>query len=373
MVFEEPVKKTGSTRVRFTIKTPRHKGRATFAIDRDVVLLDGRRRHTKVDDERILAVNKAYHSGKSFEECLVVMREIQRDLYDQERKLTPAVVHNQENYNIVDKYFKERYQRRRNVRENSKVSMYHDLVRAVEAVGSLSLYSASADQLQDAISTKYRGNAQRRVVMRLRQLLKHINRHDVRLELDFADDRPVRYLSMEEVDKVIAYFRKKEDPIMACLVALGAKCSMRLGEAYALETRNIKDNDRIYIDVQLLLNGDRRLPKHNKKRDAFVIGDGMYNINEWLRIPREVRDAYRRGNSRIPAAMKEACRHLFPGEPIKHLNFHDTRHCYGVHLVSIGLPTKSMGNSPDVCIRHYQGFMLSDMAMVTFRSLLKKA
>lgn len=43
-----------------------------------------------------------------------------------------------------------------------------------------------------------------------------------------------------------------------------------------------------------------RKPKHNKIRTAFVIGYGMGFVKEWLSIPKELRDAYRAGENRIP-------------------------------------------------------------------------
>lgn len=361
-------------RVRFTIKTPKHKGRASFSIASDIIDEDSGRSHKVVRDERLDAINLSFSKGKPYEECLLLVREVQKDLYQQEKRLHPTVVHNAENFEILAQYFKRKYERRRNVREESKRTMHYDLVRAVEAIGHLSLYSASEEQLQDEIGKRARGTKQRRIVMRLRQLLKFINRHDVRLELDYEDDRQVRFLEMEEIDQLIHYFDAQGNNVMKCLVAIGAKCGLRLGEIYALEIIKIKGRDRLVVDGQLIRDGSRRKPKRDKIRDAYVIGDAMKYVREWCRLPIAEKTAYRRGQRRIPDAVTKACRALWPDEPRKHLNFHDTRHCYGVYLVSKGISTdlvaKSLGNSPEVCRKYYQGFILSDTAMATIRAIL---
>lgn len=356
-------------RVLFSIRTPRHKGRASFGIVRDEVKKDGKRDQPAVYDERINAINRAYKAGKCFEECLVLIQEVQKDLYKAESQKSPTVVHNQDNLKILDDYFKLRYSHRRNVREGSKKSMYYDLLRAVEALGALSLYSASEKQLQDAINRRFSGNKQRRAVMRLRQILKFINRHDVQLQLDFEDDRLVPFLGIDEVRELLEHI--KDDRVLTCLVAIGAFAGLRLGEIYALEPHKLKGTDRLFVDRQLLPDGSSRKPKHNRVRDAYIIAEGAKYIEEWLDLPEQMKSEYRRGNNRIPKAVRRACKRLWPKDPRKHLNFHDTRHCYGVHLVSHSISTdilaKFMGNSPEVCRKHYQGFIASDAAFDAVR------
>ena len=47
------------------------------------------------------------------------------------------------------------------------------------------------------------------------------------------------------------------------------------------------------------------------------------------------------------------------------------------YLVSVDMPTdlvaKFMGNSPEVCRLHYQGFMVSKTGIQTARAIMKKA
>ena len=358
-----------SSKIRFNIKSPTNKGRATFAIVKDVLNGDERTTST-VSDSRIDSINASFKSGMALDKCMTLIREVREDLYEK-LKSKEKVVHNSDNRKLVEDYFKVRYAKKINIRKESKDSMRYDLLRAVECLGALSLYTATEDQIQNC-TNKLPSTKQRRTVMRLRQLLKHIGRTDVMLQLAFEDERLVNYLEMNEVDQLIEYFA--EDRIMACLIGIGAKAGLRLGEIYALEKSSVRKDGTLLVLKQKLVDGTFRKPKHNKTRVAVVVDDGMDYVVEWLKIPQADKDAYRAGQNRIPRNVVKGCEKLFDDE-VKQLTFHDTRHCYGIHLVSKGVPVDlialSMGNSPEVCKKHYLGFILSDSSIETLKSYIR--
>lgn len=358
-------------RVRYNVKTPRQKGNASFSLIRDVVL-NGKRSSSKVSDSRIDSINNAYENGqRTFEQSLQLVREVKQDLLTVGRGKEDFVVHNSANRKLVEEYFRKRYAKKINIKESSKKSMKYDLLRAVACLGDKSLYTATEDEIQmstNALSPKQ----QRRVVMRLRQLLVHIGRSDVDIVLKRMPDEPVRYLELFEVDTVIR--ECGDNRILACLIGIGAKCGLRLGEIYALDKNSIKRDGTLFVNRQQHEDGTYDIPKHGKSRVAVVIDNGLDFVREWLAIPKCKRDEYRAGAKRIPSNTSALCKRLFQDE-LKHLVFHDTRHCYAIHWLSLGASLEqvamSMGNSPEVCRKHYLGFILSDSSIAAMKSLLR--
>lgn len=213
------------------------------------------------------------------------------------------------------------------------------------------------------------------MIARIRQLLKFIGRTDVQLFLEEKDEKCVRYLEPEEIEKLLEHIKK--DRILHCLVNIAARGGLRQSEIYGIKKHCLKDDRNLFIDTQLLPDGTRRNPKNKNKRTAFLLDGVSDSIKEWLSIPLAEIEGYRFGGMRIPKRVKKACKELFPHDPSKHLNFHDLRHCYAVYLVSIGIPidlvSKFMGNSPDVCRLYYQGFMVSNTGIETAIVILHRA
>ncbi|HXH75042.1 MAG TPA: site-specific integrase [Bacteriovoracaceae bacterium] len=359
-------------KVRYTIKTPLQKGTASFSIICDRIM-GTERIQKKVSDARIDAINEAFRKGKPIEECVVLIREIKESLVKQLSITQTKPAHHLENMRLVYRYYNERYLPRRNLRTSSKESMLYDLKRAVNCLGPLSLVTATQEQIQ-ACTHKFSATKQRRLVARLRQLLKFCGRNDIELQTDFKCSGQIRFLEMSEIESLLEIV--KSDRVLSCLIGIGSKAGLRLGEIYALKPHWRKAGNQLYVTHQMLSDGTIREPKRNRKRNAFVIDDGMEYVDEWLQLPEELKLAYRKGENRIPKAVKKACKAIFK-DSSKHLNFHDTRHCYAVHMVSKGVSTdllaKAMGNSPTVCVENYQGFILSDTGMEMIDVLLRRA
>jgi integrase len=367
--------KEEKSRYIYDVKTPRHQGRSSFAITQ--VEKSGTKVISRktIKDERIRAINLAYKSEfKDYDECLDEIKKIKNDYVVQEDKRKPKKNYNSKNLELVQKYFNKTYKKKK-IKDESKKSMLKDLERSVKALGKLSLFSASEDEIQEQIDSQFSGDKQRRIIARLRQLLKFIGRSDIQLFLEEKDEKCVKYLEPNELDLLLDYI--KENRILYCLVNIGARGGLRQSEIYGIRKHCLKTDRNLFVDTQLLPDGTRRTPKNKKKRTAFLMDGVSDSINEWLDISMADREAYRAGAARIPKQVKKACQKLFPNNPSKHLNFHDLRHCYAIYLVSIGMPTdlvaKFMGNSPEVCRLYYQGFMVSNTGIETAIAIFEKS
>lgn len=367
--------KEEKSRYIYDVKTPRHQGRSSFAITQ--VEKSGTKVLSRktIKDDRIKAINLAFKNKfKSYDDCYSEIMKVKQDFVDAQIKNQPKKKYHSKNLELVDRYFSKIYHKKK-IKESSKNSMYNDLKRSVECLGKLSIFSASEDEIQEQIDSQFSGNKQRRIVARLRQLLKFIGRTDVQIFLEEREERDVKYLELEELEHLLDFIKK--DRVLYCLVHIAAKGGLRQSEVYGIRKHCLKDMDHLYVDTQLLPDGTRRSPKNNKKRTAFLMDGVFESVKEWLSIPMVEREAYRYGASRIPKKVKKACKKLFPNQPSKHLNYHDLRHCYAIYMVSVGMPTdlvaKFMGNSPEVCRLHYQGFMVSNTGIDTARAIMKKS
>ncbi|MBL7686845.1 MAG: hypothetical protein JNJ49_02350 [Bdellovibrionaceae bacterium] len=183
----------GHTRVNFIMKKPGG-GRKSFSILRRTFSKD-LVQYQVVKIEALSAINKAYLSGlQQYSECEVSVREVIKRLYAEENRKYPAQVYNSQNRQLLEKYWKAEYVSRDLV---DSCSAKNDLKRAIEAVGSLSLYSSSKEEIQNQISKSLKGNQQRRVVSRLNQILKFLGR-DIKLRKDKSVPHEIRHLSLSE-------------------------------------------------------------------------------------------------------------------------------------------------------------------------------
>jgi hypothetical protein len=241
-------KKRDHDLIRYSFKGPGW-GRMSFAIYLDVKGIDGVRSCSTTHDERLIAINRAYRSGSSSkEECKVLVKEIVKDLYKKDRRCHKKFhVHNAENWKVLEEYWEKVYSFRSLVCE---VSTKNDLKRAVEALGQLSIYSASREEIQNAIDQKFKGNSQRRVIARLTQLLKFIGRENLKLRKQLAGFTQISYLNEDDFKKVLHFVPTE---IEKSLLKLCYYSGLRIGEAYALEPHSLLPNGTIRV-----MEGDKR-------------------------------------------------------------------------------------------------------------------
>lgn len=150
-----------NVRVNFTLKKP-GSGRKSFSILKREIR-NNKPKCKKLKLESIDALNKVLRTGiQDASQCEQAAKEIIKALYLAEEKKYPKQVYNSQNRQLLEKYWKAEYEDRDLV---DFVSAKNDLKRAIEALGPLSLYSSSKEEIQRQINKTVSGNTQRRVVM----------------------------------------------------------------------------------------------------------------------------------------------------------------------------------------------------------------
>jgi integrase len=345
-------------RVNFILKKPNEdEGRKTFQILKRVVKSGQKPTHEKFTNERLKAINSSLVAGVQSENaCLFQVREVISDLMKIERRKLPAIVHNEENHRILQMYWDKEY----SIRDlTAPEAAYDRLKRAISAVGSLSLYSASREALQKAVNLKYKDNRQRDIVAAINQLLSFIGRGiELNRRAEVVED--VFYLTPEEFQKAQRFV---EDPMDRLLQKVAFHSGLRTGENFALNPESAAGAQffsQYQIDRWLTKRHTKR--KTSKRRRIYILPGGEDAFRQWSAIPQKVKNAMRL--RRHADILKEACRKAFPEREDKHIVFHDLRHSYAIYLVSRGVNltqvAQCLNNSYAVCERYYSGFVLKD-------------
>jgi integrase len=347
--------------MRFHLKRPTGK-RRSYSIVKHVPQGGGKEKTFTVYDQAIETINEQFHAG-SIDSITAVknLNEIIARLYKDHKQLQPRAVHNQDNYNILKRYWKAEYENRDLVDPETAKA---DLLRAVNAIGDLPLLSATKEQLQNAVDSKFRGNKQRRIIQKLTQILIYLGRADVKLRLAKPAISEVKYLTEAEFELVL---NKIEDPLLKLLSRVCFHTGARMGEAFDL---NGTVNDRVlYIATQIDKFGVRRATKNRKPRTTVIVEKAVPLILEWA----QVKDQFTMKRTAISKAFRKACRAAFPNNRSKLLKFHDLRHCYAIGLLNKGATVKevadSIGDSAPVCERHYLGFIHTTSALERLKKL----
>jgi integrase len=347
-------------RVRFYLKKP-GKGRARYSVLRDVIKPDGRRVQELVQDERIDAVNRAYKSKlRDTTSCELELAEIIRQLYLPHTEAPPTFT--EENRRLLEKYWEAEYADRSIVDPDSA---RNDLLRAIAAVGTLSLVTATKEQLQRAVDRALKGNKQRRVVSTLNQLLKFTKR-PLKLRRVPKEKRRVRFLSPAEFAKVVAAepdFNNQQ--LMKACFATGG----RVGEVFAINVEDIRAGVA-RIDKQLKRDLTTTARKRGGECLAVVHPDYAKDVLAWA--SREDKESLRLRS--WPKIVRAACERVFPDEPSKWVSTHGLRHSYAIWLlskgVSLSLVAQSLGDSDAVVQEYYAGFVLAPDSIATIKRLI---
>lgn len=349
-------------RVRYQLRKP-VKTRKTWSIWKDIVRPDGTRYYEKLEDERIDSINKLYSQKlKDLTECELELKNLIKGLHESAKE---RVTFHEDNHKIFQTYWEQEYADKENVDLDSA---RNDLLRALECVGSLSLVSASREQLQKQIDKKLKGNKQRRVINKINQLLKFLKR-EIKLRKAPKEKVRVRYLTPTEFKKILPFIENKTYRALAvaCFIT-GA----RIGEAFALEPDDFYDGV-----VRITKQMDRKLviraTKNGRDRDVLINEMELTLFNHWL----EFKDKEEIRKIKFASIVKEACKRAFPSDRNKWCTVHDLRHSYAIWLlskgVSLSLVAQSLADSIQVCQEYYTGFVLTSESIQAIRAILKKA
>lgn len=357
---------------RYSWKGPGH-GRVSFTIYKDIKCADGRRQCHTIDDERITAINRAYQSGgQSYDTCRIQIKEIVAEFYKELERERGIVVHNHENLKLFEEFWAKEYAHRTLI---EPYATDREFKRYIFGLGSLSLYSASRDEIQEKIDAKFKGNIQRRAVQRITQILRFIGRQDIRLRRNRPEHYHVTYLTQDEFNQLLVFV---ESPVERALMTLCFYSGVRIGEAYALDARSFRaHNNTIRVINQIDRHEIKRHTKTRRERTAYLCPEGVEAFHVWVKISDEERKAEINRQQASRNLMKKYCRMAFPDDETKHLTFHALRHCYAIHLLSCGvslsLVAQSLGNSLTVCQQYYTGFELTTDSIEAINNIMKKS
>jgi len=320
------------------LKSPTPKsGRATFAI---IERKNGKNKTLYPDQLR--TINEKFKLGQlNYDQARLLAEEVLE-------KITPkqAVVHNQANLKLVEDYWEKDYGSRDLVDASSAKNR---LLRAAEAVGTLSILIATRNDLQDQVDRRFKGNRQRDIVAALNQLLKFAGR-DIRLRKSREEIKRIRKITVDELYRILPYIKDEKLRLMH-EVAFGT--GLRAGELFGITEENLK-KEHLEFDTQIDVDGIRRHTKNRKSRSAYILQKFRPAVKEWVAIPLSDRLKFRKRS--IAKITREASKKALDRE----ITFHDLRHSYAVYLisknVSLSLVAQSLGDSIRVAERYYVGF-----------------
>lgn len=319
-------------------------------------------KHSQVKDPRLASINALYKAGTiDAENALRQVEDLVKRLRDSERPDRTEYLDS--NLDIFDRYWKEEYEGR-DILPTSRQTAKSSFKRALALLGQLDLATASEKDVQKrifALPHKRRMH----VVLALNALFKFVGRgHHFEIGKNLRIER-VRHLSLKEFQQVLPKIHTLVRTMAAAAFATGC----RVGELFALSHYS-EITRQVTIFSQIDRKSAERRPKTGQ-RTAVIVKELEKELKAWLAMPMEDRLALR--NVRLADYLQRACKEVFPSRPDKHCHFYDLRHSYAIHFLSLGasvsLVAQALGNSEDVCRRHYTGFIMSDEGAALLNSL----
>lgn len=349
----------GDSDLRYYIRSPsgNHK---KFKIQAYIEPVRGSRTYLHDDDERYKAIetlvnpiNKQFLEGiLDIENAKVILNDAITELYKKQNTkeiILKRVILSNENQKLLNKFWEEKYSSKILSDEASAKS---DFIRALKLVDTLSLYTASAKDIQGCIKKLSKNTGQfRRAIDRLTEILKFLDR-DIELMKPEEDIINPQYLTLTEVNKLASKAENREFEVLThVLFGTGA----RLGEALAINKESIITEQHIFIGKQLTRKGLLKLPKRKKKGAVAVIKSEWEFVKEWSEL-----DKSSFNRSKYYKWITETSRIIWPLDKSKWISPHDLRHSHAIYLLSKGATltdiSLNLRNRIEVCQKYYTGF-----------------
>lgn len=393
----------GKKRVNYIIKKP-DSVRNSFSILIQTTLPDKTREpYKKFEDSRLDALNKEWKfSDKSDHkkiELLKKVEEIRKELNDIQRKRDgrDRLHKNQDNEKILQKFFEERINHRRDIVSHDE--MRFDFSAAVEKIGNISLQTASKIQIQDQINKIEKNSIHRRVCSRINSLLAFIGRKErVQKALDDTDPFVIKeneFLQLLLNIKPPEGYDEHKDDIKNLFIVL-YYTGLRIGEAFALQNRtdkyreygkklNYVIDNHVYVNAQMLqdkvLNNIRKnkydSTKTGKARISFIYPNKqMKKIEAWINLPLSEKEKIR--DIGFSYVLKKSLLKTFPDKLDKmgRMKAHDCRHSYAANMLNLGLNisqvAKLLGNGVNVSEKFYLPYSASEEALELIEKIVQK-
>lgn len=310
-------------------------------------------RYAQVSDPRLASINALYTSrvidGETAAAQVGQLVASLRKAAEPDRQ-----PYSDANLDVFDSYFREEYESR-DILPESLASAKASFKRALDLMGVLNIPTATQKEVQAKIYAL--PHAKRpHVVLALNALFKFAGR-EVRVEVGTRRGpiERVRYLSLSEFQKVEQHIAH---PLVRTLAATAFATGARVGELFAIHRYN--ELKRVLtIDSQIDRLKQERQTKTYQQRTTVVVKELEAPVKNWLMTPIHERLTIR--GFHLGRYVQQAC---IKAKVDKECHFYDLRHSYAIHLLSMGvslsLVAQALGNTEEVCRRHYTGHVLSD-------------
>ncbi len=322
--------------------------RSTFALVRKV---PGQPSKT-LNLPELAALNRAFQSGElDLDRANLQVAAIKKRLLAEEKGAAPALVFHSDNLKILVQYWKKWRPGRQIVDDKTS---FNELRRAVEALGTLNLRTATFDELRGSI--KATGSKQARIVKCLNRLLKFIGRGDIKIPTHKPDRVVVRYLTLEDFQRVLALL---PDSWFKYLCGAAFACGGRAGELFALTADDWdREGGQIFLERQLDTKLVVRGTKNRRPRYAVVIPQFESYLESWIALPSNLKRTLRSKTAeKLSGMFRAACIKA----DVTPLTFHDIRHCYARHVLkkdpSLSRVADYLGDDEATAKKHYLGFI----------------
>lgn len=235
-----------------------------------------------------------------------------------------------------------------------------DFLRAINAIEPSSLLTITNSQVIKQIS-KFNISKQRRIIFRLRELFKYLNR-EVILTLPQEELTDVKYISLEEMNILRQHLPEPMNHLLVTLFHTGA----RLGEAMAMSPMKLNlHQSRIFIDSQIDTKGRKRPPKRRRGGHIQITG-GLESVKKWVSTENKsyFRDKFQ---TILPLISEEKIG--------KRVTAHDLRHSHAIFLlgkgVNLTLISRQLRNRIEVCQKYYTGYCHQDESLDAIGRMLE--
>ena len=237
---------------------------------------------SEVIAEAVEAINKKYlQKIITQHETETLFKELMAVQY-RKSKVQSTVLKNtvlsETNLKVFKKFWAEKYEVKYLEDESSA---RYDFERAFKAIETLAILTASETEIQKLLKQRLSANQIRRVVDRLNELLKFLQRG---LQLKKPKKARVKITHVNEADFLTVHSAIECHECKALAMTLFAS-GVRLGEAMALEPEDFY-NGQLSVTKQKTAYGTKKVkaPKREKEGDVAVLELGLKEIKLWLSI-----------------------------------------------------------------------------------------
>ena len=300
------------------IRCSTDKTRKSYSIVKRLRKPGQKSKNETIHTDETRALNDAYKSGVLLsDEADTAFKKIIEKLYEQNRQDLPC---NRANLKLKDKYWEERFEDKANKDPRACEAR---LNRGVEALGKLSIYSATRQEMQKQLNN---AKNPREAVDVINGLLKYIGRTKIKLHRQRKPRRTVRHVTLSQFKSFVSALNEEER--ILCWVAMTT--GLRLGEVFAIKKGSFHPKAKlIRVREQMKLDGKFYETKTANSRRVPVLDEGIAWIEKFINIPDDRKLKLRR--KRWSDIVKNASRTALGTKNV--LTFHDLRHSYAIHLI----------------------------------------